>query len=137
VEQALCTIVRTAQPENRPSPMISRTEEATRILQQWQANSSKLRVVFGNNCTLVACHCRVHSVDDASWIWCTGDEVGDEIRFDLTGAISIELINCDNVADKFEFLAELVDQSVSITWADGTRLNLVKEKRRMEQKHAS
>lgn len=120
-----------------PSQVSSLTERAAYILKQWQESSSKLRVVFGNNYTLVTCHCRVHSVDDASWVWCTGNEVGDEIRFDLTGAMSIELINCDNIAEEFDFLEDLVDESVSITWADGTRLNLVRERRRVEQQRVS
>jgi hypothetical protein len=109
--------------------VIPSAKHAIRILRSWQRQSSKLRLVLGNNHSLLTCHCTIHSVEDASWIWCVGTEKGDEVRFDLAGALSIALINCDVEAERDSFMAETADEAVSVTWADGTRLKLVHEKR--------
>jgi len=109
--------------------VIGSTEEAIRILLKWHADSSKVRMTFANDNTFVTCHGKVYSVEDRSWIWCIGDEIGDEIRFDLEGAVSIALTNSGSAPWSFEPLTDVMDEFVSVTWADGTRLYLVREKR--------
>jgi hypothetical protein len=63
--------------------------------------------------------------------------VNEEIRFDLAGATSVALINCSDVPEELDCVADLADEALSITWPDGTRLNLVKEKTRVQRRRAS
>ena len=109
--------------------VISSTEEAIRILVKWHTDSSKVRVTFANDKIFVTCHGEVYSVDDPSWIWCIGDEIGDEMRFNLEGAMSIASTNSSSAPGSFEPSTDVMDDFVSVTWADGTRLYLVRERR--------
>ncbi|HTD21783.1 MAG TPA: hypothetical protein VK738_03965 [Terriglobales bacterium] len=108
--------------------MISSTEEAILILKKWQSSSRELRMVFGSNHALMTSYGKVQSVDDPSSIWCIGEEMGAEIRFDLAAAGSVAFIDSGGVPEGLEFLSGIIDESISMVWADGTRLNLVAEK---------
>lgn len=108
----------------------SPTEEAIRILLEWHANSSKVRMTFANDNIFVTCHGRVYNAGDPSWIWCIGDETGDEMRFDLEGAVSIALTSSGSTLRTLDSMIDAVDEFLSVTWADGARLYLVREKRR-------
>ena len=110
------------------SIIISGTEEAIRVLQKWQAESSELRAVFGSACFLMAGRCTLFSVSDAAWVWCIGNEFGEEVRFDLTSARAIDLINCEKAPEGHGF-SEPYDKVVAVSWADGTRLHLIHENR--------
>jgi hypothetical protein len=70
-------------------------------------------------------------------VWCVGEEGGDEVRFDLTGAMSIESANCDGVPDGFESFTNVMNESLSIVWTDGTRLHLMTENAAINQRRAS
>ena len=71
----------------------------------------------------------VHNVDNPSAIWFVGDEMGDEIRFDLAAADSVAFIDTRGLPGAFKPLfGDSLDEFVSIVWKDGSRLNLAKEK---------
>ena len=107
--------------------MTSPTERVLRILIKWQTNSAKLRIKLATDNVFMSCRGRVYSVEDRSWIWCIGDGLEHETRFDLEGAAIIESTNCDKAPERFDSVTDMTDEFVSITWADGTRLNLVTE----------
>lgn len=108
--------------------LLTSKERAVRVLLKWHVNSSKVRVTLATDNMFITCHGHVYRVDEPSWIWCVGDEVGDEIRFNLERALSVALTNSNDVPTRLKFSTAAIDEFVSITWADGTRLNLVTEK---------
>ena len=112
------------------SIIFSARQEAVRILQEWQAESSQLRAVFGSAYFLMAGRCTVFSVSDVAWVWCIGNKLGEEIRFDLTSANAIDLINCETAPEGLG-LSEPYDKVVAVAWADGTRLHLIHQNRNL------